>query len=117
MGTSRTDFEVGLNRDLTAFGVVEADAEGVCPRPASWRCHSLRNGCRQEADKAAEIMNSDGAVGLKRSAHHGKRFRTGRLVSRFPFEILRVKQEEYDSSGPVLACLSGSSFAGKHERE
>jgi hypothetical protein len=66
MSTPHTDFEVGLIRDLTAFGVVEADAEAYVQGVRRGGVMVFASGSGKEADKAAEIMNSHGAVELEK---------------------------------------------------
>jgi hypothetical protein len=41
MSTPHTDFEVALTRDLTAFGVLEADAEDYVLRSTARRNHGV----------------------------------------------------------------------------
>ena len=43
MSTPHTDFEVALTRDLTAFGVLEADAEAYVQGVRARRSHGFRN--------------------------------------------------------------------------
>ena len=62
MSTPHTDFEVGLIRDLTAFGVVEADAEAYVQGVRRGGVMVFATGLGEKADKAAEIMNCHGAV-------------------------------------------------------
>jgi hypothetical protein len=66
MSTPHTDFEVGLIRDLTVFGGLEADAEVYV--------HGVRRGgvmvfatsSGDKAQTATEIMNRHGAVGIEK---------------------------------------------------
>ncbi len=62
MSTPHIDFEVGLIRDLTAFGVVEADAEAYVQGVRRGGVMVFATGLGENADKAAEIMNCHGAV-------------------------------------------------------
>jgi hypothetical protein len=66
MSTPHTDFEVGLIRDLTAFGVVEADAEAYVQGVRRGGVMVFATGPGEKADKAAEIMNSHGAVEIEK---------------------------------------------------
>ena len=63
--TPRTDFEVDLIRDLTAFGVVEADAEAYVQGVRRGGVLVFATGSGEKADKAAEIMNRHGAVEIE----------------------------------------------------
>jgi len=65
MSTPHTDFEVGLIRDLTAFGVVEADAEAYVQGVRRGGVMVFATGLGEKVDKAAEIMNSHGAVEIE----------------------------------------------------
>jgi len=64
--TPHTDFEVGLVRDLTAFGVIEADAEAYVQGVRRGGVMVFATGAGKKADKAAEIMNSHGAVEIEK---------------------------------------------------
>jgi hypothetical protein len=66
MSTPHTDFEVDLVRDLTAFGVVEADAEAYVQGVRRGGVMVFATGPGKEADKAAEIMNCHGAVEIEK---------------------------------------------------
>ena len=66
MSTPHTDFEVGLIRDLKAFGVVEADAEAYVQGVRRGGVMVFATGLGEKADKAAEIMNSHGAVEIEK---------------------------------------------------
>jgi hypothetical protein len=65
MSTPRTDFEVGLIRDLTAFGVVEADAEAYVQGVRRGGVMVFATSSGEKADAAAEIMNRHGAVEIE----------------------------------------------------
>ena len=60
-----TDFEVGLTRDLTAFGVAEADAEAYVQGVRHGGVMVFATGSGEEADAAAEIMNRHHAVEIE----------------------------------------------------
>jgi hypothetical protein len=62
MSIPHTDFEVGLIRDLTAFGVVEADAEAYVRGVRRGEVMVFATGSGKKADAAAEIMNRHHAV-------------------------------------------------------
>jgi len=68
MSTPHTDFEVGLIRDLTAFGVVEGDAEAYVQGVRRGGVMVFASGPGKQADQAAEIMNSHGAVEIEKIA-------------------------------------------------
>ena len=55
MSTRHTDFEVGLVRDLTAFGVVEAEAEAYVQGVRRGGVMVFATGPGEKADKAADI--------------------------------------------------------------
>src|SRR5271165_2311003 len=65
MSTPHTDFEVSLIRDLTAFGVVEADAEAYVQGVRRGGLMVFATGPGKQADQAAEIMNRHGAVEIE----------------------------------------------------
>jgi hypothetical protein len=65
MSTPHTDFEVDLIRDLTAFGVVEADAEAYVQGVRRGGVMIFATGLGENADTAAEIMNCHGAVEIE----------------------------------------------------
>jgi len=65
MSTPHTDFEVGLTRDLTAFGVLEGDAEAYVQGVRRGGVMVFATGSGKKADKATEIMNRHGAVELE----------------------------------------------------
>ena len=60
--TPHTDFEVGLTRDLTAFGVLEADAEDYVQGVRRGGVMVFATGSGDKAQAATEIMNRHGAV-------------------------------------------------------
>jgi hypothetical protein len=62
MSTPHTDFEVGLTRDLTAFGVLEGDAEAYVQGVPRGGVMVFATGLGTKADTATEIMNRHGAV-------------------------------------------------------
>src|SRR5271170_6200375 len=64
MSTPHTDFEVGLTRDLTAFGVLEWDAEAYVQGVRRGGVMVFATGLGKKADTATEIMNTHGAVEL-----------------------------------------------------
>ena len=66
MSTPHTDFEVDLIRDLAAFGVVEADAEAYVQGVRRGGVMVFATGPGEKADKAADIMNSHGAVEIEK---------------------------------------------------
>ena len=61
MSTLRTDFEVGLIRDPTAFGVIEADAEDYVHGVRRGGVMVFASGSGDKAEAATEIMNRHGA--------------------------------------------------------
>ncbi len=66
MGTPHTDFEVSLTRDLTAFGVVEEDAEAYVEGVRRGGVMVFATGSGEKAEEAAEIMNWHGAAEIER---------------------------------------------------
>ena len=81
MSTPHTDFEVALTRDLTAFGVLEGDAEAYVQGVRRGGVMVFATGLGKKADTATEIMNRHGAVELEEisalrpelpSADHGE---------------------------------------------
>ena len=65
MSIPHTDFEVGLTRDLTAVGVVEADAEAYVRGVRRGGVMVFATGSGEKADAAAEIMNRHHAVEIE----------------------------------------------------
>lgn len=65
MSIPHTDFEVGLTRDLTAFGVVEADAEAYVQGVRRGGVMVFATGSVEKADAAADIMNRHHAVEIE----------------------------------------------------
>lgn len=65
MKTPHPDFEVGLIRDLTAFGVVEGDAEAYVQSVRRGGVMVFATGTGKNADQAAEIMNCHGALEIE----------------------------------------------------
>jgi hypothetical protein len=66
MSTPHTDFEVGLIRDLTAFGVIEADAEDYVQGVRRGGVMVFATGSGDKAEAATEIMNRRGAVEVEK---------------------------------------------------
>ena len=66
MSTPHTDFEVGLTRDLTAFGVLEADAEDYVQGVRRGGVMVFATGSGDTAQAATEIMNRHGAVEVEK---------------------------------------------------
>jgi hypothetical protein len=66
MSTPHTDFEVGLVRDLTAFGVIEADAENYVRGVRRGGVMVFATGSGEKAQTATEIMNRHGAVEIEK---------------------------------------------------
>ena len=65
MSIPHTDFEVGLTRDLTAFGVAEGDAEAYVQGVRHGGVMVFATGSGEQADAAAEIMNRHHAVEIE----------------------------------------------------
>lgn len=65
LSTPHTDFEVGLIRDLTAFGVIEADAEAYMQGVRRGGVMVFATSSGEKADAATEIMNRYGAVEIE----------------------------------------------------
>ena len=98
MSIPHTDFEVGLIHDLTAFGVVKADAEDYVQGVRRGGVIVFATGSGDKAEAATEIMNRHGAVEIEEisasrpelpSADHGEAppdrdpsVQTGRFRSR-----------------------------------
>jgi hypothetical protein len=66
MSTPHADFEVDLLRDLTAFGVVEGDAEAYVQGVRRGGVIVFATGTGKNADQAAEIMNCHGALEIEK---------------------------------------------------
>ena len=66
MSTPHADFEVDLIRDLTAFGVVEGDAEAYIQGLRRGGVMVFATGTGKNADQAAEIMNCHGALEIEK---------------------------------------------------
>ena len=66
MSTPHTDFEVGLTRDLTAFGVLEADAEDYVQGVRRGGVMVFATGSGDKAQAATDIMNRHGAVEVEK---------------------------------------------------
>jgi hypothetical protein len=66
MSTAHTDFEVALIRDLTAFGVVPADAEDYVHGVRHGGTLVFATGPGNKAEAATGIMNRHGAVGIEK---------------------------------------------------
>ncbi|MGA2413550.1 MAG: hypothetical protein ABSF59_03840 [Candidatus Sulfotelmatobacter sp.] len=66
MSTPHTDFEVGLLRDLTASGVIEADAEDYVQGVRGGGTMVFATGPDNKAEVATEIMNRHGAVEVEK---------------------------------------------------
>ena len=65
MSTPHSNFEVDLVRDLTAFGVVEGDAEACVQVVRRGGVMVFATGTGKDADQAAEIMNCHGALEIE----------------------------------------------------
>ena len=65
LSTPHTDFEVGLIRDLTAFGVIKADAEAYMQGVRRGGIMVFATSSGEKADAATEIMNRHGAVEIE----------------------------------------------------
>jgi hypothetical protein len=65
LSTPHTDFEVGLIRDLTAFGVIEADAEAYVQGVRRGGLMVFATSSGEKADAATEIMNRHGAAEME----------------------------------------------------
>jgi hypothetical protein len=65
MSTPHTDFEVELTRDLTAFGVLEADAEAYVQGVRRGGVMIFATSSGEKANAATEIMNRHGAVEIE----------------------------------------------------
>ena len=118
MSTPHTDFEVDLVRDLTAFGVVEADAEAYVQGVRRGGVMVFATGTGKNADQAAEIMNCHGALEIEkisatRPALPNSEIDRGDSLS----AILRPKLAGCVPPGLVLACLFGSFFAKQRFRK
>jgi len=62
MSTPHADFEVALTRDLTAFGILEADAEDYVQGVRRGGVMVFATGSGDKAQVATDIMNRHGAV-------------------------------------------------------
>jgi hypothetical protein len=104
------DFEVGLIRDLTAFGVVEGDAEAYVQGVRRGGVMVFATGTGKNADQAAEIMNCHGALEIEKISATRPGLPKAEIGEEIA-EILRPKLAGCVPPGPVLACLLGSFFA------
>jgi hypothetical protein len=66
MSTPHTDFEVGLIRDLKAFGVIEAVAEDYVQGVRRGGVMVFATGSGDKPEAATEIMNRHGAVEVEK---------------------------------------------------
>ncbi len=110
MSTPHTDFEVGLTRDLTAFGVLEADAEDYVQGVRRGGVMVFATGAGDKAQAATEIMNRHGAVEVERSAHRGRNYLARTTVRSIPSKIFPSKLEGSARRAPVLACSCGNTL-------
>jgi hypothetical protein len=62
MSTPRTDFEVGLNRELKTFGATEREANAYVQGVRRGGVIVFATGSNEEVDNAAQVMNRHGAV-------------------------------------------------------
>jgi len=62
MSTPRTDFEVGLNRELKAIGATEEEANAYVQGVRRGGVLVFATGSNVQVDKAAEIMNRNAAI-------------------------------------------------------
>lgn len=65
MSTPHTDFEVALTRDLTAFGVLEVDAEAYVQGVRRGGVMVFATSSGEKVDAATDIMNRHGAVEIE----------------------------------------------------
>jgi hypothetical protein len=66
MSTPHTDFEMALIRDLTAFGVIETDAEDYVQGVRRGGVMVFATGSGDKTEAATEIMNRHGAVEVEK---------------------------------------------------
>jgi hypothetical protein len=66
MSTAHTDFEVSLLRDLTAFGVLQADAEDYVDGVRRGGTMVFATAPGNKAEAATEIMNRHGAIEIQK---------------------------------------------------
>ena len=71
MSTPHTDFEVGLLRDLTAFGVIEADAKDYVEGVRRGGVMVFATAPGDKAEAGTEIMNHHGAVEIEKISATG----------------------------------------------
>jgi hypothetical protein len=66
MSTPHTDFEAELTRDLSAFGVLEADAKDYVQGVRRGGVMVFATGAGDRAQAATEIMNRHGALEIEK---------------------------------------------------
>jgi len=111
MSTPHTDFEVGLIRDLTAFGVVEADAEDYVQGVRRGGVMVFATGSGDKAEAATEIMNRRGAVEIEKISASRPELPSTDTMRRLSSAICLSKLEGPVPPAAVLASSCGSAFA------
>jgi hypothetical protein len=96
MSTPHTDFEVGLTRDLTGLGVLEADAEDYVQGVRRGGVMVFATGSGDKAQAATEIMNRHGAVEVEK-------------ISASRPELPSADQDEVPSAAHDLSVQTGRS--------
>ena len=77
-GTPRTDFEVGMNREIQAIGASEREAKAYVQGMRRGGVVVFATGSNAEVDKAAEIMNRHGAIEVEELI--GREPNTGTMI-------------------------------------
>jgi hypothetical protein len=110
MSTPHTDFEVGLIRDLTVFGVLEADAEDYVQGVRRGGVMVFATSSGDKAQAATEIINRHGAVEIEKISASQPDFRPRTTVRPLTSAILLSKLEGPAPPALALVCSCGSSF-------
>jgi hypothetical protein len=99
MSTPHTDFEVGLIHDLTAFGIVEADAEDYVQGVRRGGVMVFAAGSGDKAETATEIMNRHGAVEIEKISASQPELRSPDHGEELPVRVPSVQTGRLQSSG------------------
>jgi hypothetical protein len=104
MSTPHTDFEVGLTRDLTAFGVLEADAEDYVQGVRRGGVMVFATGSGDKAQAATEIMNRHGAVEVEKISTSRPELPSGDSGEALPGreQLVQIGRERSSGSGARL---------------
>ena len=101
MSTPRTDFEVGLNRDLRAIGVSNDEADAYVQGVRRGGVLVFATGSSAQVDKAAEIMNRHDAIEVDELVG-------GKLNSGLAGETMPRIQDSSSQTGRISQSGSGA---------